>query len=79
MKKALATKSMNIPTSVVEVLTAVFIEKKYTMKEMKAINEMAFLDYRKWFREQKKKSKKDPIPPAKTEIAKVFNIHWIIN
>lgn len=71
MKKALAAKGMNIPSAVAQVINAVYVEKTHKMKEYRNEDELACIEFRKWIREQKKKSKRDPIVLAKLELTNV--------
>lgn len=60
-----------IPTAVAQVITAVYIERTHKMKDYKEEDELACIEFRKWVREQKKKSKRDPIVAAKIELSNV--------
>lgn len=71
LKKAMASRGIQIPTAVAQVITAVYIERTHKMKEYKEEDELACIEFRKWIREQKKKSKRDPIVAAKIELANV--------
>ena len=52
------------------VISAVHIEKTHTMSEMRKFDEIAWLEYRKWMLEQKKKSKNaDVLSVAKTQLS----------
>ena len=70
MKKTLATKALNVPESSAMVIRAVHLEKSHTMKQMRKDYELECIELRKWMIEQRKKSKKDPLPAAKTEVSK---------
>ena len=53
------------------IIRAVYLEKTHTMKKMKKDQELACIGFRKWVIEQKKKTKKDPLPLARIEVSKV--------
>lgn len=74
IKKAQASKGLYIPPPVVQVITEVFLERNFKMSEYKIEDELACLEFRKWIREQKKKSKKDPLLSAKNEVSNVSNM-----
>ena len=46
---------MNVPDSVAMIIRAVYLEKTHTIKKMKTDQELAFISFRKWVIEQKKK------------------------
>lgn len=70
VKKSSAYNSLNIPPGVAMVISAVHIEKTHTMSEMRKFDEIAWLEYRKWMLEQKKKSKNaDVLSVAKTQLS----------
>ena len=71
LKKALEKKALNVPDSVAMIIRAVYLEKTHTMKKMKKDQELACIGFRKWVIEQKKKTKKDPLPLARIEVSKV--------
>ena len=71
LKKALEKKALNVPDSVAMIIRAVYLEKTHTIKKMKTDQELAFISFRKWVIEQKKKTKKDPLPLARIEVSKV--------
>jgi hypothetical protein len=75
MKKALAAKGMSIPSAVAQVINAVYVDKTHKMKEYRDEDELACIEFRKWVREQKKKSKRDPIVLAKLELTNVSDTH----
>ena len=62
---------MNVPDSVAMIIRAVYLEKTHTMKKMRKDHELACIGFRKWVIEQKKKTKKDPLPLARIEVSKV--------
>ena len=68
-----------LPAPVAQVITAVFIERTHTMREYREEDELACIEYRKWVREQKKKSKRDPIIAAKLELSNVRNCVHLSN
>ena len=68
--KTLANKGMNVPENIAKIIRAVYIEKTHTMKQYKKENDFAIGEFRKWMIEQKKKTKKDPLPPAKIEVVR---------
>ena len=70
IKKTLANKGANVPENIAKIIRAVFIEKTHTMKQYKKENDFAAGEFRKWIIEQKKKTKKDPLPPAKIEVVR---------
>ena len=72
MKKALEKKALNVPDAVAMIIRAVYLEKSHTMKKMKKDHELACIGFRKWVIEQKKKTKKDPLPMARIEVSKVI-------
>ena len=41
------------------------------MKKMKEEYDLQCIEFRKWMIEQRKKTKKDPLPQAKVEVSKV--------
>ena len=45
--------------------------KTHTMKKMKEEYDLQCIEFRKWMIEQRKKTKKDPLPQAKVEVSKV--------
>lgn len=53
------------------IIRAVYLEKTHTMKKMRKDHELACIGFRKWVIEQKKKTKKDPLPLARIEVSKV--------
>lgn len=71
LKKALEKKALNIPEQVAMIVRAVYIEKTQTLKSMKKEFELDYITFRKWVIEQKKKTKKDPLPMARIEVSKV--------
>ena len=71
IKRTAAARSLYIPPAAAKVIYAVFIEKTHTLKELKKEDEVSCLEFRKWVIEQKKKSKKDPLPLARVELSKV--------
>ena len=71
LKKALEKKALNVPDSVAMIIRAVYLEKTHTMKKMRKDHELACIGFRKWVIEQKKKTKKDPLPLARIEVSKV--------
>ena len=71
LKKALEKKALNVPDSVAMIIRAVYLEKTHTIKKIKADQELSFIGFRKWVIEQKKKTKKDPLPLARIEVSKV--------
>lgn len=72
VKKSLASKSIPIPRPVRQLVTSVFVERLFSMREYKQFDELAFVEFRKWMLEQRKKLKKDPLPVAKIEVSKVL-------
>jgi len=70
MKKLLAEKALKVPESIATVVRCVYLERTHTMKEMRKQNELAVIEFRKWMIEQRKKTKKDPLPGAKMEVAR---------
>ena len=72
LKKALEKKALNVPDSVAMIIRAVYLEKTHTMKKMRKDHELACIGFRKWVIEQKKKTKKDPLPLARIEVSKVI-------
>jgi hypothetical protein len=79
MKKYLASKSLKVPEAISTVIRCVFLERLFTMKEMKKNNELAVIEFRKWMIEQRKKTKKDPLPLTKIEVSKVIKNHYPSN
>jgi hypothetical protein len=69
-KKLQGMKTVVIPELVSLVVRAVFLEKTHKMRDIKDQNEVAFREFRKWLRDRKKKSKKDPLATAKVEVSK---------
>lgn len=77
-KKILASKALQMPEAVVNVVRTVYLEKTHSLREFKKINEIACIEFRKWMVEQKTKLKRDPLPLAKVEVSKVrFNEAFI--
>eukprot|EP00596_Hydrurales_sp_CCMP1899_P000960 CAMPEP_0119034622 /NCGR_PEP_ID=MMETSP1177-20130426/1627_1 /TAXON_ID=2985 /ORGANISM="Ochromonas sp, Strain CCMP1899" /LENGTH=310 /DNA_ID=CAMNT_0006992189 /DNA_START=224 /DNA_END=1157 /DNA_ORIENTATION=- len=70
LKKALEKKALNVPSEVEMIVRAVYLEKTQTIKSMKRDYELDYITFRKWVIEQKKKTKKDPLPLAKAEVSK---------
>ena len=66
-----------MPDSVAMIIRAVYLEKTHTIKKMKVDQELAFIGFRKWVIEQKKKTKKDPLPLARIEVSKVISCHTV--
>lgn len=71
LKKALEKKAMNVPDVVAVIVRAVYLERIHTLKSYKIHDELAFITFRKWVREQKKKTKKNPLPMAKNVVSMV--------
>ena len=71
LKKALEKKALNVPEPVAMIIRAVYLEKSHTMKKMFKDHELACMGFRKWVIEQKRKTKKDPLPLARIEVSKV--------
>lgn len=69
-QKGIADKAMFMPPSVTLIITSVYIERTHTMKQMRKDNELACIEFRKWMIEQRKKTKKDPLPMAKMAVSK---------
>jgi transposase-like protein len=65
---------LNVPSEVEMIVRAVYLEKTQTIKSMKRDYELDFITFRKWVIEQKKKTKKDPLPLAKIEVSKVNKV-----
>lgn len=70
MKKYLAAKATKVPDYVANIVRCVFLEKIMSMKEMRKEHELDVINFRKWMIERKKKTKKDPLVPAKLEVSK---------
>jgi hypothetical protein len=70
MKKLQAEKALKVPESIATVIRCVFLERTHTMKEMRKQNELAVIEFRKWMIEQRKKTKKDPLPGAKMDVSR---------
>lgn len=70
IKKSLLSKGLHVPDIVAKVIRAVFLEKTHTMSQYKKEDEFACAEFRKWMMEQKKKTKKNPLQPAKIEVSK---------
>jgi hypothetical protein len=76
LKKVTANKGMNIPPNFFRIIVNVFLEKTFSMKEMRKENELHGIEFRKWMIEQRKKLKKDPLPVVKAEASKRWlNLH----
>jgi hypothetical protein len=69
-QKGVADKAISMPPSVTLVITSVYIERTHTMKQLRKDNELACIEFRKWMIEQRKKTKKDPLPMAKMAVTK---------
>jgi hypothetical protein len=69
-KKLQDSKTVYIPDLVSLVVNAVFLDKTHKISDIKAQNEVAFREFRKWLRERKKKSKANPLAIAKVEVSK---------
>jgi len=69
-QKGIADKAMFMPPSVTLVITSVYVERTHTMKQLRKDNELACIEFRKWMIEQRKKTKKDPLPMAKIAVTK---------
>lgn len=78
LKKALEKKALNVPDSVAMIIRAVYLEKTHTMKKMRKDHELACIGFRKWVIEQKKKTKKDPLPLARIEVSKVISFSIVL-
>jgi len=70
MRKSQAERGLNVPANVAKVIRAVYLERSQTMKQFKAQDELAYMEFRKWMSETKRKTKKDPLPLAKTSVSK---------
>eukprot|EP01035_Chromulina_nebulosa_P019074 gene19074-24899_t len=70
IKKNQASKGLYIPSFVIQVVTALYLDKSHKWQEYKLEDELACIEYRKWVNQQKKKSKKNPIQVAKLEVSK---------
>eukprot|EP00607_Mallomonas_marina_P009310 CAMPEP_0182417940 /NCGR_PEP_ID=MMETSP1167-20130531/2402_1 /TAXON_ID=2988 /ORGANISM="Mallomonas Sp, Strain CCMP3275" /LENGTH=312 /DNA_ID=CAMNT_0024591843 /DNA_START=263 /DNA_END=1201 /DNA_ORIENTATION=- len=75
IKRAAASKALTIPESVAKIVQLVHLERTYKLGELKKDRryELGVIDYRKWLGDQRKRTKKDPIPLAKVEVSK----RWI--
>jgi hypothetical protein len=74
VKKSMASKGMNIPHNVANVINAVYVEKICNMGTIKKEEEIAYTEYKKWVREQRQKLKRDPVPGVKLELVKVSSM-----
>jgi len=70
MKKYLAAKAMRVPDYVENIVRCVYLEKLMSMKEMRNEHELDVINFRKWMIEKRRKTKKDPLVPAKLEVSK---------
>lgn len=70
MKKIQSEKALKVPESIATVIRCVFLERTHTMKEMRKQNELAVIEFRKWMIEQRKKTKKDPLPGTKMDVSR---------
>jgi len=69
-RKAAIARSQAIPSKVALVVTTVYLDKLCTLKELRAEEAVLVKDYLKWVRDQRKRTKKDPLPGARKELAK---------
>ena len=69
VKKKIASRQLNIPESVNSLITSVYFDRTYTLKQIKKEQELTAIEYRKWMIETKGKLKKDPLPVAKVLVA----------
>lgn len=70
-KKSQAASSMSVPPNVALVLTAVYLDRTVTLKEIRAEEDLLYMEYRKWFRERRKQLKKDPVPMSAAQLSRV--------
>ena len=74
-QKALRDKVVYVPPNFERIITCVFLEKTHTMKQMRAENELAVIEFRKWMLKNRKRLKKNPLPVVKIEVSK----KWLTN
>lgn len=72
IRKAAASKALNMPDSVARIVRMVHLERTHKLGQLKKQREteLGCIEYRKWLSEQRKRTKKDPIPIAKVEVSK---------
>lgn len=72
IRKAAASKALNMPESVARIVRLVHLERTHKLGQLKKERdyELGCIEYRKWLSEQRKRTKKDPIPIAKVEVSK---------
>jgi hypothetical protein len=69
-RKAAIARSQAIPSKVALVVNTVYLDKLCTLKELRAEETVLVKDYLKWVRDQRKRTKKDPLPGARKELAR---------
>ena len=71
IKKTQSPKPLNIPEGIASIITAVYIERSKKLSEIKNEDKLAYMTFRKFMVDLKKKTKKDPVLQTKLELTKV--------
>lgn len=71
IKKTQAPKPLIIPEAIASIIIAVYIEQSKKLSEIKNEDRLAYMTFRKYMIDLKKKTKKDPVLQTKLELTKV--------
>ena len=75
-KKSFAT-SLEMSSTVMNVIKVVYIDKLCSISDLKQEDEMSYMEFRKWMRERREKTKKDPLSAAKLALVTVSTYFYV--